>query len=155
MVAVASVALAREDNMAGQVGLIGMLAIATSQDIKKKQIRLIWVIIFALLAILIHILTGEDSIFNMLLGIIPGVALIGLSFVFRGRIGLGDGCLLVASGLFLGLRGNMDLFLTALLFCGIWAMGLVVIRKKKGDYEIPFAPFLLAAYIKMLVFQEF
>lgn len=155
MVVAVNAGLAKENKMAGQVGLIGMLAIATSQDIKKKQIGLIWIIAFAMLAIVIHIVTGEDSIFSMLLGSLPGLLLIGLSFVFRGRIGIGDGSLLVASGLFLGLRGNIDLFLTALLFCGIWAIGLIIFRKKKGDYEIPFAPFLLAAYIKMLIFQEF
>lgn len=137
--------------MAGQVGVMGMLAIASVRDIRKKQIEVTEIIIFSIIAVVIHMITGEQSIGNMLLGVIPGLILVGLSFLTKGKIGLGDGIIVSASGLFLGLQKNVELFLTGLVLCGIWALALIVIRKKKGSYEIPFVPFLLAAYMEMLI----
>ncbi len=137
--------------MAGQIGIMGMLAVASAQDIKKKQIKTTVVVIFSILAVIIHMFTNELTITNMLLGAIPGVVLMGLSFLTRGKIGLGDGVVVAASGLFLGLQKNIELFLTGLILCGLWALALVVIRKKKRDYAIPFVPFLLAAYMEMLI----
>ncbi len=107
-----------------------MLALASAQDIKKKSIKLTWILIFSILAIVIHIFFGEESIVNLLLGIIPGAGLMLVS---------------------LATRRNMELFLTGLMLCAIWALALIIIRKKKGDYEIPFVPFLLAAYMEMLI----
>lgn len=137
--------------MAGQVGVMGMLAVASVRDIRKKQIEVTEIIIFSIIAVVIHMITGEQSIGNMLLGVIPGLILVGLSFLTKGKIGLGDGIIVSASGLFLGLQKNVELFLTGLVLCGIWALALIVIRKKKGSYEIPFVPFLLAAYMEMLI----
>lgn len=128
-----------------------MLAVASVRDIRKKQIEVTEIIIFSIIAVVIHMITGEQSIGNMLLGVIPGLILVGLSFLTKGKIGLGDGIIVSASGLFLGLQKNVELFLTGLVLCGIWALALIVIRKKKGSYEIPFVPFLLAAYMEMLI----
>ena len=79
-----------------------------------------------------------------------GVAMMFASWCTRGRIGLGDGILLVVTGVYLGGMGNLELLFTGLLLAACWSLGMVVLGKKKGKEEIAFVPFLLAAYLTML-----
>ena len=65
-------------------------------------------------------------------------------------ISIGDGLLLIVTGIYLGLEENLKLFLCGLFLCGLWALGLVLLRKKSRKDSIPFVPFLLAAYMGML-----
>ena len=91
------------------------------------------------------------SIENVLLGMSVGVVLLIFSIVTGGRIGAGDAVLLIVTGIYLGFEQNLQLFLSGLLLCGIWALGLLVLRKKSRKDSIPFVPFLLASYMGMLV----
>ena len=61
-----------------------------------------------------------------------------------------DGVLLTVTGIYLGPERNLTLFFGALVLCGIWALGLLALRKKRRTDCIPFVPFLLAAYMGML-----
>ena len=88
---------------------------------------------------------------NMLLGMSVGVALLFFSVLTGGKIGAGDGVLLIVTGIYLGLEQNLQLFFCGLLLCSMWALGLLILRKKTRKDSIPFVPFLLAAYMGMLV----
>ena len=92
-----------------------------------------------------------QSIENILLGMSVGVVLLMLSVLTGGRIGAGDAVLLIVTGIYLGLEQNLQLFFSGLLLCGMWALGLLILRKKSRKDSIPFVPFLLAAYMGMLV----
>ena len=48
-------------------------------------------------------------------------------------------------------RQNLELFLYGLFLCSMWALGLLILRKKSRKDSVAFVPFLLAAYIGMLV----
>lgn len=137
--------------MWGQLAIMGMLAICTAQDIKRKQIRLNVVLGFGILGIFFHMLWRMQSIENLLLGMSLGVALLLVSIATGGKIGAGDGVLLIVTGIYLGLKQNLELFFCGLFLCGIWALGLLVLRKRSRKDCIPFVPFLLASYIGMLV----
>ena len=134
-----------------QAAMMGMLAICSAQDIRKKEIRLNLVLFFGILGIIFHMLFRVHSIGNLLLGMMVGIVLLLAGVVSEGRIGAGDGVLLTVTGVYLGLEGNLTLFFGALVLCGVWALGLLVLRKKKKTDCIPFVPFLLAAYVVMLL----
>lgn len=137
--------------MWSQAIVMGMLTLCSAQDIKKKQIRLNPVLLFGILGIILHMLWRMHSIENLLLGMSVGVALLFLSVLTGGKIGAGDAVLLIVTGIYLGVEQNLELFVCGLLLCSMWALGLLVLRKKSRKDSIPFVPFLLAAYIGMLV----
>ena len=137
--------------MIQQAAALGLLAMASAQDIKRKQIEIIPPIVFSIIAIILHIFIGRESIGNLLLGMAIGLIMLILSVVSQGKVGSGDGIILMVTGLFLGAKQNLELLVTGLIFCAIWALILIVVRGKKGNYEIPFIPFLLAAYLVMLI----
>ena len=91
-----------------------------------------------------------QSIVDLLLGMLLGVILLFVGICSEGKIGVGDGVLLTVTGAYLGLKENLTLFFCALVLCGLWAAGLLILHKKQKTDSIPFVPFLLAAYIGML-----
>jgi leader peptidase (prepilin peptidase)/N-methyltransferase len=137
--------------MWNQLTMMGMLALCSVQDIRKKQIRLNPVLAFGILGILFHMLWSLQSIGSLLAGMAVGMALLILALLSGGRIGVGDGVLLIVTGIYLGLEGNLELLFLALLLSGLWALVLLLLKKKKRQDTIPFVPFLLAAYIGMVV----
>ena len=68
-------------------------------------------------------------------------------FRSRGAIGRGDGYLLCVAGVYLGIAGTLSLLSGALFLCAIWSLLLLAIKKAGKKTEIPFVPFLLAAYV--------
>ena len=136
--------------MWNQAVVMGMLTLCSAQDIRKKEIGLHTVLMFGILGIFFHMLWRIQSIESLLLGMSIGVALLFVSVLTGGKIGIGDGLLLIVTGIYLGLEENLKLFLCGLFLCGLWALGLVLLRKKSRKDSIPFVPFLLAAYMGML-----
>lgn len=137
--------------MWSQAVVMGMLTLCSAEDIKKKQIRLNPILIFGILGIFFHMLWRMQSIEEVLLGMSVGVALLVISILTGGRVGAGDAVLLMVTGIYLGLEKNLELFFCGLLLSGVWALGLLVLRKKSRKDSIPFVPFLLASYMGMLV----
>ena len=137
--------------MWNQAVVMGMLTICSAEDIKKKKISLNSVLAFGILGILFHMLWRIQPIESVLLGMSVGVALLFFSVLTGGKIGSGDAVLLIVTGIYLGLEQNLELFFCGLLLCSVWALALLVIRKKSRKDSIPFVPFLLAAYMGMLV----
>lgn len=131
--------------------VMSMLALCTAQDMKKRQIRLNFVLVFGILGVFFHMLWRMLSIGNILLGMSVGAALLLLSVLTKGGIGVGDALILVVTGIYLGLEKNLELFLFGLFLCSMWSLCLLVLRKKSRKDSIPFVPFLLAAYMGMLV----
>lgn len=131
--------------------VMSMLALCTAQDMKKRQIRLNFVLVFGILGVFFHMLWRMLSIGNILLGMSVGAALLLLSVLTKGGIGVGDALILIVTGIYLGLEKNLELFLFGLFLCSMWSLGLLVLRKKSRKDSIPFVPFLLAAYMGMLV----
>ena len=91
------------------------------------------------------------SIYSILWGMLLGLALILVSLVTRGSVGVGDGILLAVTGVYLGGSKNLELFMMGLLLAALWSLGLVVVKKKKGKEEIAFVPFLLISYFLMIL----
>lgn len=137
--------------MWNQAVVMGMLTVCTAQDIKKRQIRLNSVLVFGILGIFFHMLWRMLSIGNILLGMSVGAALLLLSVLTKGEIGAGDALILIVTGIYLGAEKNLELFFAGLFLCSMWSLCLLILRKKSRKDSVPFVPFLLAAYMGMLV----
>lgn len=131
--------------------LLGMLGICTIEDCKSKRIFLYPVLLFGIAGVLLHLYYQNITIYSLLAGCFIGALLWGIGKFTGGRIGSGDALVVTVSGIYLGFEDNLILFLDGLFLCGIWSLFMLVLRKKKGTDEVPFIPFLLLAYLKMLI----
>lgn len=119
-------------------------------DFLRKRVY-IWmlvaggILVFALLPF-----CHEITLASRLAGAATGAAIILLSFISGGKIGLGDGILLCITGLGLGFWGNMELFCLALMLAAGLSIILMIFRKADRRMSIPFVPFMLAGYLIIL-----
>lgn len=131
--------------------LLGMLSLYAVEDIRKKSISVRYLWIFGAAGIAIHLFQKSISVTDMLLGAAVGAALVAVSLLTRGSIGLGDGFLLMTAGVFLGGSSVLELLFISLLYAALISLGMMAFRRWKRKREIPFVPFLLLGYLTMTV----
>ena len=131
--------------------LLGALAITAYRDCKEKSIYLYLPIVAGVMGVILHIFFLERGVADMLWGVGIGGCVILLAWISKESIGVGDGIMLMVSGIYLGFWENLELLFTALLLVGVTALFLMVVKKKRRDYRVPFLPFLLVAYLFQLI----
>lgn len=132
-----------------KVVFLGVLSIAAWQDKKELSISrtfLIWSGIFAVLG---RILTADRaiSLLEWGLSLLPGIIFIGLGWLSKWQIGIGDGVIILIMGLWLGIRETVAVLLMGMFLCSIVCGGLLLVRKVGRKTKVPFVPFLWAAYL--------
>lgn len=129
--------------------LLLYLGVETDTDIKRREVSVLHFGIVGVSLFLIGILKHELGF--VLSGMAPGLLIMVLSRILNGAIGLGDGMVLMICGMVVGLKGACTLFLLALLIMMPVSLWKIVVKKVPKEEEIAFLPFLLAAYICVLL----
>lgn len=132
-------------------GMIGMLGICSYEDIKTRKIGVVAVLVFAIFGVISRLLMGSPDLKGMLGGMLLGGFLFFAGTFFKGGLGSGDALMVTVSGIYLGFWNNLILLWTASLLVGI--LGVILIVTGRKNLEIPFAPFLLVAYLALLVLE--
>ena len=133
--------------MAENMILGAFLGICSYTDIRKRAVYIKVMIPFLILGLLISISPVGNGIHDALLGMVVGLGILMLSFATRGAIGAGDGLVLIITGFYLGLLGNIKLLCMALFLSAMASIAVVTIKKWGREAELPFMPFLLAAFM--------
>lgn len=136
-----------------QIILLGMLGLYAAEDIRSKKISVRYLWLFGAVGIAINMFQKAISVPDMLLGAAVGLAVVAVSLLTRGSIGLGDGFLLMTAGIFLGGSRGLELLFISLLYAAFTSLGMLVLRKWKRKREIPFVPFLFLGYLTMLLLK--
>lgn len=121
------------------------LAVMAVIDLHKKEIPCVPGGL-CLICLIVGQLVGTQKIGELLLGMLIGLFLWGISKVTKGGIGEGDALVYTVTGTALGFWGNFELLIISLLLASIVSLWLLVIKKKGRKYKIPFIPFTAAAY---------
>ena len=124
--------------------VLGLLGLCSWEDMKRKRLTVVYILLFGICGMMLHLFSPICSIYSILGGILLGLAMMLASVATGGMVGMGDGILLAVTGVYLGGTGNLE------LLSACWSLGLVVLKKKRGKDQIAFVPFLLASYLTML-----
>lgn len=130
--------------------VLGLLGLCSLEDVKYRRLTVIYILMFGIVGVILHMFAPVCSIYSILWGMLLGIVLILISVVTRGSLGMGDGILLVVTGVYLGGYGNLQLFLYGLLLSALCSLGLLLLKRKKRKDEIAFVPFLLLSYFFLL-----
>lgn len=131
--------------------LLGMLGWCSFEDFKRRRgTCMSGAGIWNRRACFCISLSENLSIGSLLAGCGLGVGLLLLSYLTR-QIGTGDALVLMVSGIYLGFWENARLFFHGLMFCGVWSLLLLVLKRKRGKDEVAFIPFLFLAYLEMIL----
>lgn len=123
-------------------------------DIKYRKFYIWPVIGCASLMTLYRMITGVNSLISVMTGVIPGILLIFLSKWSKGKIGEGDGWIVIALGALLGWYEVVTVFSLA---CGLsagYSLWLIAVKKRGKETGFAFVPFLLMAVVLLSVFRE-
>ena len=134
-----------------KVTMGALLLLCGVQDALKKKVYL-WIIIIGGILISFCIpFCNMNSIPDRVGGVAVGIFAVLTSLVTKGKIGMGDGLLLCATGLGLGFWGNLELFAIALLMAAVTSIILLMFRLADRKKSIPFVPFLLLSYVFLMM----
>lgn len=114
-------------------------------DLKYKEIPLWFVIVGGIGGIVFCILEGRVPT-EVVLACIPGALALVFSKLTKEVMGYGDGIVFLVMGIYLSLERLLAIGMLAFLIAGVVALVLLVVFRKKGNYRIPFLPFLFLAY---------
>lgn len=117
------------------------------RDFKRHRIAMWSVFLFAVVGIALGIPEGMSVWRDMAAGITVGLVVLVLAKITEGKIGFGDGWVLMVTGLYLGFRGNLFLFMTALFVSAVTSVILLLSRRADKKTELPFVSFLFISYI--------
>lgn len=128
-----------------------ILLISSIKDIKTKRISMKILITGAILLFICLPFRREISVMEGLLGTLVGLMMIGIGKITKWQIGMGDGMILIFTGIGLGFRENTFLLLCALFLIFIFSIILIPLKKITSKTSLPFIPFLFLGYLGLIV----
>ncbi len=79
--------------------------------------------------------------------LIPGGVIIFISYITKEAVGMGDGILILVTGVFLGFTDNIVFIMLFFFLCAFFSGCMFIFRKYRLKDKIPFAPFLFLSYL--------
>ncbi len=136
-----------------EAALFLVLTLLAYQDYREKKVNLFILLISGAAGTLAQAIAGQYTAGNLIAGIGVGAAVCLFSEVTRGKIGMGDGLVIVLCGIFLGFERNIMLCMAAIYLAGAAALLLFLMKKRGRNYRMPFVPFLWASYVVNLLWN--
>jgi len=130
--------------------VLGIMMGFSLYDIKCKKVKTAAVVCFGMVVLVYRLCIGTGAA-ELLLGLFPGIILLGVSFVTRESIGEGDGLVLCALGLFCGAKQTLAVLGMAFFLCAVLAVLLLLCRRVNKKTELPFLPCLCSGYFLYLL----
>ena len=138
-----------------QMIALAMLAVCTYTDIRERNIYLVPLIISTVGGVLIALAAfmgmpdygaGEFTA-ELVFPAIFGCMMIVLAKCFTKYVGIGDGYLMAALGVLIGNRYNLYVIVIASVFASVYAVILMILKRKRFMGSIPFAPFVMTGFM--------
>lgn len=126
---------------------MGMILLVQSiWDFREKEIPTIVSLVGGVVGLGLSVMAGRTGL-ELLYSCVPGGICFLCSRLTKGAVGYGDAILLTAMGMVYELEELVMICCIAFGFASGVALVLLVVFHKKGNYEIPFVPFLTIGWI--------
>lgn len=128
--------------------LLLYLLVMSVYDLRRGEIHMGATIITGsvLAAVRMFQFCREGVSWELALGAVPGILVLLLSHFTRGKIGMGDGFVMVVCGMVLSLMENLFLLFFALVLSSAAGAVLMIFRRVKKSYAMPFVPFICISF---------
>ena len=127
------------------------LGIGTYFDMKNKELPTAYLFLFGVVTIAGILLFSFENIGRSLIGAGVGGTFLFVGWMTKEAIGYGDGIGLVILGLLEGWPGIIPIVVGAFLLSGVYGIWRLLGCGDSRFEEIPFYPFLLIAFIGVMV----
>lgn len=129
-----------------------LLLVATVEDIKEKKVHivlLIFLLVVGGIGGISAFFEQSQNLWQLLGGLIIGVCMIGFSLLSQGNIGMADGIIIMALGIFSGARDCLVIVSIASLAMAFISIVILCLRRGNRYTRMPFVPALLMGFCLM------
>lgn len=127
--------------------MLGLLGICAYQDLKKREISVLFLGVMSVLAIFAAIWCKDVSIAQRLAGGFVGALFLAISRLTKEAIGYGDSWLVCILGVYMGAREMLQVLLFASLLAALCSLFYLWKKRWKRKAAIPFVPFVAVMYL--------
>lgn len=127
------------------------LGIAAWGDWKKRTISVNLLIVLSVFSIAAVFVTKRYSVLEVLGGLGLGLFFVFVSYITEEKIGYGDSWLITVLGVYLGGTKLLELMLIASLAASLGSLLYGTLRKWNRNAALPFIPFMLLAFVGVLL----
>lgn len=127
--------------------LLFLLGWNTFTDMRSRRIEGKSVLIGGTAGLLWCLAHGLPGLRQAVLGMLPGALLLLIGKLGKEAVGYGDGLIVAVIGIYAGLWDTFGLLLGALTAAAVTGSLLLICGRGTVKTELPFVPFLLAAYV--------
>jgi prepilin signal peptidase PulO-like enzyme (type II secretory pathway) len=117
-------------------------------DIRERKVPVVFLglAVCAALTYRTVMLSNNGNFVSALLGILPGTVIIAAACI-TGKIGLADGIVLSVLGLVTDYRCVVMIISISMIMIAVVSLVLLAMRRINKNSELPYIPFIEAAYI--------
>lgn len=126
-----------------------VLLVNSIRDVIKKRIFLWLTLFWGAFGLGIRIYEGYH--FNG--GFLVGVIMLLIGFLSHGRIGYGDGIIIIALSMYLSFWEIAEILTLASIGAALFSLILLIFFHKTKNYEIPFVPFIFISTVIVSVME--
>ena len=132
-----------EEQMVEMESAIMFLVIGTITDLKERKVS-VWISgCFGIAGGLWGIIGRSHTPKELFFGGVLGLSFMGISALSKGKIGMGDGLVIMVLGILLGGFETFHIVLWGFLMSAVFSLVAIIALHKKGEEQFPFIPFLL------------
>lgn len=130
-----------------------LLLVNCLPDIRRREIYFLPTLAAGAAGVIWQFAAGGGELHDVLTGLIPGAAVLLLSFLTGGGIGAGDGIVLCAVSAWIGIWNVIQILGLALTGSFLVSIRFFVAGQRKK--ELPFLPFLMTGFVLWKIFESF
>ena len=123
-------------------------------DIKTKRLPDVSLILGLVASVLVRIAFTGQSFSSYAAAAVVGIIFVIISYLTNEKIGYGDSFVILSIGILVGLENLLFILFTAFVMASFFGMVILVSNNFRKDTGIPFVPFIFAAFIMLLLFQN-
>ena len=131
------------------ITIIAMFLLAV-EDIRRKEMSWWKLGVLACICLIGCICMPQKDLWSMAGGLMIGLCMVGISFLSKEQIGIGDGVVTGMLGCLLGARGCLVMLCIASCLMAVISIGILILKKGNRKTTLPFVPALLGGYIATL-----
>ncbi len=117
------------------------------RDFFSRKISVAGVLVIGFLGVILQLCYDDFNWLGIVGGALIGAGLLLISGITGEAIGYGDGLVVIATGIALGLRRNILMLCIAFVLCAVASVMLLIFRKANKKTVLPFVSFLFPAYV--------
>lgn len=124
-----------------------ILILCSIRDVRKREISGVFVAAGILCGLFYQIVRKEASFQNIFIGCLPGISLMALAILTEGKVGFGDGLVVLMGGMYFDFFDILWWIFVSFFLCACFGGILIVLKKGNRKSELPFVPFLTVVAI--------